>query len=142
MKIAKPFGATAIVVSVLLIGLTFLQTDLFHSKLALLSASVSLLTLILSWYLIGLKKAKIAMITNGISIVLGVATLFLGLFPRVMVSSINPEYSLTIANASSSLYTLTLMTKVAIIFVPIVLAYQAWTYWIFRKRVTPKDIEY
>jgi len=142
LKIAKPFGATAIVVSVLLIGLTFLQTDLFNSKLALLSATVSLLALILSWYLIVLRKAKIAMITNGLSIVLGVATLFLGLFPRVMVSSINPEYSLTISNASSSLYTLTLMTKVAVIFVPIVLGYQAWTYWIFRKRVTPKDIEY
>jgi len=142
LKIAKPFGAAAIVVSILLIGLTFLQTDLFHSKLALLSALVSLVALILSWYLIVLKKAKIAMLTNGLSIVLGVATLFLGLFPRVMVSSINPEYSLTIANASSSLYTLTLMTKVAVIFVPIVLGYQAWTYWIFRKRVTPKDIEY
>ena len=142
LKIAKPFGAAAIVVSILLIGLTFLQTDLFHSKLALLSALVSLVALILSWYLIVLKKAKIAMLTNGLSIVLGVATLFLGLFPRVMVSSINPEYSLTISNASSSLYTLTLMTKVAVIFVPIVLGYQAWTYWIFRKRVTPKDIEY
>jgi cytochrome d ubiquinol oxidase subunit II len=82
------------------------------------------------------------MITNGLSIGLGVAALFAGLFPRVMVSSIKPEYNLTIANASSSMNTLTLMTKVAIIFVPIVLAYQIWTYWIFRKRVTAKDLEY
>jgi cytochrome d ubiquinol oxidase subunit II len=142
LKMARTVGIYAIGISIVLILLTFLQTDAFASKLAILSAFVALVTLILSWYLIGVKKAREAMLTNGISIALGVATLFLGLFPRVMVSSIKPEYSLTIANASSSLNTLTLMTKVAIIFVPIVLAYQVWTYWIFRKRVTKKDLEY
>lgn len=140
--IAKPFGASAIIISVLLIVLTFLQTDMFNSKLALTLAIVSLVCLILSWYLVGVKKAKIAMLTNGLSIALGVAALFAGLFPRVMVSSIKPEYSLTITNASSTVNTLALMTKVAIIFVPIVLGYQAWSYWIFRKRVTTKDLEY
>jgi cytochrome d oxidase, subunit II (cydB) len=125
--IAKPFGASAIIISVLLIVLTFLQTDMFNSKLALTLAIVSLVCLILSWYLVGVKKAKIAMLTNGLSIALGVAALFAGLFPRVMVSPPPP---------------LALMTKVAIIFVPIVLGYQAWSYWIFRKRVTTKDLEY
>jgi cytochrome d ubiquinol oxidase subunit II len=142
LNIAKPFGVSAIVVSVLLFVLTFLQTDMFNSKLALVAAIVSLVCLILSWYLVGVKKAKIAMLTNGLSIALGVAALFAGLFPRVMVSSIKPEYSLTITNASSTVNTLALMTKVAVIFVPIVLAYQAWSYWIFRKRVTTKDLEY
>lgn len=142
LNIAKPFGVSAIVVSVLLFVLTFLQTDMFNSKLALVAAIVSLVCLILSRYLVGVKKAKIAMLTNGLSIALGVAALFAGLFPRVMVSSIKPEYSLTIANASSTVNTLALMTKVAVIFVPIVLAYQAWSYWIFRKRVTTKDLEY
>ncbi|WP_160688695.1 cytochrome d ubiquinol oxidase subunit II [Clostridium sp. C2-6-12] len=142
INIAKPFGVSAIIVSVLLFVLTFLQTDMFNSKLALVAAIVSLVCLILSWYLVGVKKAKIAMLTNGLSIALGVAALFAGLFPRVMVSSIKPEYSLTIANASSTVNTLALMTKVAVIFVPIVLAYQAWSYWIFRKRVTTKDLEY
>jgi len=142
LKMARTFGIGAISASVLLILLTFLQTDLFNNNLALVAALVALVTLILSWYLIGVEKAKIAMLTNGFSIALGVAALFLGLFPRVMVSSISPEYSITITNASSSLYTLTLMTKVAIVFVPIVLSYQAWTYWIFRKRVTVKDLEY
>jgi cytochrome d ubiquinol oxidase subunit II len=142
LNIAKPFGVSAIVVSVLLFVLTFLQTDMFNSKLALVAAIVSLVCLILSWYLVGVKKAKIAMLTNGLSIALGVAALFAGLFPRVMVSNIKPEYSLTITNASSTVNTLALMTKVAVIFVPIVLAYQAWSYWIFRKRVTTKDLEY
>ena len=66
---------------------------------------------------------------------------FAGLFPRLMVSSLNPAYSLTITNASSSPYTLSIMTVAAGIFVPIVLIYQAWSYHIFRKRVTPKDAE-
>ena len=55
-----------------------------------------------------------------------------------MVSSLDPAYSLTIYNASSSAYTLRVMSIVALIFVPIVLVYQGWTYWIFRKRVSEK----
>ena len=58
------------------------------------------------------------------------------MFPRVMVSSLNPDWSLTIYNASSSQYTLTVMSMIALIFVPIVLAYQGWTYYMFRKRIT------
>ena len=58
-----------------------------------------------------------------------------------MVSSPNPAYSLTIQNASSTPYTLSVMTVVAVIFVPIVLAYQGWTYYTFRKRVTRQSIE-
>jgi cytochrome d ubiquinol oxidase subunit II len=79
-----------------------------------------------------------AFFVTALSIVLSVATIFLILFPRVMVSSLNPDWSLTIYNASSSPYTLTVMTIVAVIFVPIVLAYQAWTYWVFRKRIEAK----
>ncbi len=59
-----------------------------------------------------------------------------------MVSSLNPEWSLTITNASNSTYTLTLMTCVAFVFVPIILAYQFWVYWTFRHRVTEKDLHY
>jgi cytochrome d ubiquinol oxidase subunit II len=73
--------------------------------------------------------------TSG-TIVFLVATLFLALYPRVVVSSLDPSYSLTIHNAASSAKTLGIMSVVALVFVPIVLAYQAWTYWVFRHRVT------
>jgi len=73
-----------------------------------------------------------------ITIAASVITLFMILFPRVMISSSNPDWSLTIYTASSSDYTLRVMTIVAVIFVPIVLAYQAWSYWVFRKRVQAK----
>lgn len=84
-----------------------------------------------------------AFITNTLAIAMSTISIFLYLFPRVMVSSLNPAWSLTIYNASSSPYTLTIMSIVALIFVPIVLLYQGWTYRVFRKRITVKtDLEY
>ncbi|MCX5211642.1 cytochrome d ubiquinol oxidase subunit II [Kitasatospora sp. NBC_00240] len=77
---------------------------------------------------------------SGLTIVAAVAMLFLALFPDVMPSTLNPEWSLTVSNASSSPYTLKLMTIVAAIFTPIVLLYQAWTYWVFRKRIGVQHI--
>jgi len=69
-----------------------------------------------------------------------VLTIFAFLYPNVMVSSLNPDWSLTIENASSSFTTLRLMTIVTLVFLPVVLLYQAWTYWVFRKRVS-SDVE-
>lgn len=70
-----------------------------------------------------------------------VVMLFAALFPFVMPSTIDPAFSLTIENASSTPYTLTIMSWTALVALPLVLAYQAWTYWIFRKRVTRRSIE-
>jgi cytochrome d ubiquinol oxidase subunit II len=70
------------------------------------------------------------------TIALAVASLFIALFPDVMPSSLDPAWSLTTTNAASTQYTLSIMTVVAVIFVPLVLLYQGWTYWVFRKRVT------
>ncbi|MFS0866671.1 cytochrome d ubiquinol oxidase subunit II [Microbacterium sp. 179-B 1A2 NHS] len=75
------------------------------------------------------------------TIVFAVLTLWLALFPFVMPSTTDPAYSLTIENASSSDYTLTIMSWAALVCLPLVLAYQAWTYWVFRKRVTRVAIE-
>ena len=63
-------------------------------------------------------------------------TLFTDLYPNVMISSTNPAYNLTIANTASPSYTLKLMSIVAIVFLPVVLAYQAWNYYVFRKRIS------
>ncbi|MEV8586911.1 cytochrome d ubiquinol oxidase subunit II [Streptomyces sp. NPDC051180] len=72
---------------------------------------------------------------SGVTIAAAVAMLFLALFPNVMPSSLNPEWSLTVTNASSSPYTLKIMTWCAAIATPLVLLYQSWTYWVFRKRI-------
>ena len=71
---------------------------------------------------------------------LAVAGLFLSLFPNVMPSTIDAAYSLTTTNASATDYTLTIMTWVAVLFTPIVLIYQGWTYWVFRKRISVHHI--
>ena len=66
-------------------------------------------------------------------------SLFIDLFPHTMVSTTDRAYSLTLNASASSHYTLTVMTIVAVILLPVVLAYQAWTYWVFRHRIGPED---
>ncbi len=76
-----------------------------------------------------------AFVGSALAIGLAVTALFAGLFPDVMPSSTDPAYSLTVDNASSTPYTLEIMTWVAVIFTPVVLAYQGWSYWVFRRRI-------
>ncbi|MFR9794505.1 cytochrome d ubiquinol oxidase subunit II [Streptomyces sp. MS06] len=77
---------------------------------------------------------------SGVTIVAAVAMLFLTLFPNVMPSTLNEDWSLTVTNASSSPYTLKIMTWCAGVATPIVLLYQGWTYWVFRKRIGTQHI--
>ncbi|MFI9808331.1 cytochrome d ubiquinol oxidase subunit II [Streptomyces sp. NPDC052301] len=77
---------------------------------------------------------------SGVTIVASVAMLFLSLFPNVMPSTLDGSWSLTVSNASSSPYTLKIMTWLAAIATPIVLLYQGWTYWVFRKRIGTQHI--
>jgi cytochrome d ubiquinol oxidase subunit II len=77
---------------------------------------------------------------TAVTIALAVVALFVALFPDVMPSTINPAYSLTTTNASSTSYTLSIMTVIAVIFMPLVLLYQGWTYWVFRRRIGVNQI--
>ncbi|RLK25600.1 cytochrome bd-I ubiquinol oxidase subunit 2 apoprotein [Micromonospora sp. M71_S20] len=72
---------------------------------------------------------------TAVAIALAVATLFAALFPNVLPSTGDIAGTLTATNAASTPYTLKIMTWVAVVFTPIVLAYQGWTYWVFRKRI-------
>jgi len=83
-----------------------------------------------------------AFISSSIAIATFVSGLFVALYPRVMPSSLGSQFDLTITNASSSDYTLKVMTVVAVIMTPIVLVYQGWTYWVFRKRVSASQIQH
>lgn len=76
-----------------------------------------------------------------ITVAAAVVMLFSALFPYVMPSTVDDAFSLTIENASSTPYTLTIMSWTALIAIPLVLLYQGWTYWVFRKRVTRVSIE-
>jgi cytochrome bd ubiquinol oxidase subunit II len=71
-----------------------------------------------------------------VAIALSIITIFVDLYPKVMVSSTNPAYSLTVYNSASTPYSLKVMTVVAVVLLPVVLAYQAWTYYVFRRRIS------
>lgn len=133
----KLYIAAAIMVVILAIT-TYIFTDI-STKIGVnpgIMPIASVVVLLVTIYFINNKMEGWAFIFTGAHIVLTQIAFFTLMFPRVMISSTNPFYSLTIYNASSSQYTLTVMSIIALIFVPIVLAYQGWTYYMFRKRIT------
>ena len=81
-----------------------------------------------------------AFLATAVAMLATVATIFVFLYPRVMVSSTNAAFNLTVHNASSSSYTLKVMTVVTVIFLPLVLLYQGWTFYVFRKRIDVGDV--
>ncbi|MEU6183400.1 cytochrome d ubiquinol oxidase subunit II [Streptomyces coeruleorubidus] len=107
------------------------------SLVALVAAVASL---VLALVAARAKREGWAFALSGLTIVATVAMLFLTLFPNVMPSTLNPDWSLTVTNASSSPYTLKIMTWCAAIATPVVMVYQGWTYWVFRKRIGTQHI--
>ena len=81
-----------------------------------------------------------AFLLSAVSTALLVVGWFASLYPDVLPSTTDPAFSLTVDNAASTPYTLTLMSWVALAFVPLILAYQAWSYWVFRRRISVKNI--
>jgi len=104
----------------------------------------AVIAVLLSGWFIRQKMDGWAFAVNSLGIVLMSATIFMILYPRVLVSILDPNFSLTIYNSASGPTTLRIMSIVALIFVPIVLIYQGWSYWVFRKRITadPTDLHY
>ena len=76
-----------------------------------------------------------AFVATAGAILMAVATMFGSLYPDVLPSTTSAANSLTTTNASSTHYTLVIMTWVAFVFTPLVLLYQSWTYWVFRRRI-------
>jgi cytochrome d ubiquinol oxidase subunit II len=137
-------GRLWLVVSVVLLALlaaTYFATDIYE-HLGLNPGIVpitGMVAILLTGFFVRRDRQGWAFVTTAITIAFSLVTMFLIMYPRVMISSIDPSYSLTISNASSTPYTLTVMTVVALIFVPIVLVYQGWSYWVFRKRLSTKS---
>lgn len=140
----KIYVATAVVV-VLFVVLTGVYTDAFATKGAILIPlyTVAIILYLALYPLLRNKKEGLSFTTTGLILVLVTASFFIALFPNVLISSIDPAYNLTVYNAASGAYSLKVMTVVAATLVPIVLAYTAWSYYIFRKRVSHKEhLEY
>jgi cytochrome d ubiquinol oxidase subunit II len=102
---------------------------------AILAAASALCLLAATLLVRGDEPARAFAATAGAILTFFLA-LFLDLFPHTMVSSTSSAFDMTLSRSASSDYTLTVMTVVAVLLVPVVLAYQAWTYWVFRERVS------
>ncbi|MEQ7807302.1 cytochrome d ubiquinol oxidase subunit II [Priestia megaterium] len=122
-------------------GMTFFETDLFsnHSRLMLYTFFIGIFVYLLAGFFLTRKKDGWAFAMSGLILILSISSIFAGLFPTVLVSSINESYSLTIHNAASGSYSLKIMSYAAIALLPFVLGYQIWSYYVFRKRVDHKE---
>lgn len=131
-RLAFKLGPAA---AVLALGfLVWTQADNGNGR-SLVAMIVAVVSLVLAIGAITAGREGWSFAFSGVTIAAAVAMLFLTLFPNVMPSSLNEAWNLTVSNASSSPYTLTIMTWCAGIATPVVLLYQGWTYWVFRKRI-------
>ncbi|WP_286958316.1 MULTISPECIES: cytochrome d ubiquinol oxidase subunit II [Arsenicicoccus] len=128
--------AAAVVAVVFLVWVMMLTGNTGSWILAVLAA----VALVVGLLMTRLGRDGVAFTGTAAAIALAVWALFTALFPDVMPSSTNPAWSLTHENAASTDLTLKIMTGAAVVFTPIVLAYTAWTYWIFRKRISTHHI--
>ena len=144
-QVARYAWIPVLVLVLAFVGFSAFQTTMFAtpSVVKLIALAVAVVALLAAIVMILRKRMGLAFIGTGTAILATVVLLFATLFPRVLPSTLNAAYDLTIYNASSSQYTLQVMSVVALTLVPIVLAYQAWTYWVFRKRLTSQSrLEY
>ncbi|RAS88709.1 cytochrome d ubiquinol oxidase subunit II [Priestia endophytica] len=120
---------------------TFFKTDLFtvHGNLLEYLFLVGIVVYLFLGYFLTRGRDGWAFFSSGLVIMLATGSLFIGLFPRVMISSINEAYNLTIHNAASGAYSLKVITYLGLTLLPFVLGYQIWSYYVFRKRINHKE---
>ncbi|MEU3253015.1 cytochrome d ubiquinol oxidase subunit II [Streptomyces sp. NPDC006997] len=135
--LALQVGLVTAVLALVFLGWTQIDNGDAASLAAL---AVAVVALVASLAATRAGREGWAFTLSGLTIVAAVAMLFLTLFPNVMPSSLNADWSLTVTNASSSPYTLKIMTWCAGLATPVVLLYQSWTYWVFRKRIGTQHI--
>ncbi|HKH08869.1 MAG TPA: cytochrome d ubiquinol oxidase subunit II [Agromyces sp.] len=139
---ARRLAARSGLVTIVVAAAFLLWTGLaFGTPLFWVLAGVAAVALIGGWLANARGAEGFAFSMLALTVAAAVLALFSALFPDVMPASNDAANSLTIENASSSTYTLTVMSWTALIFLPLVLAYQGWTYWVFRKRITRASIE-
>ena len=140
-RVANRMWVATLVVAVLFLLYSYPEvlSKAQYLGVSLVFLGIAVVALLVDGYF--LKKGEMlkAFWAGGVTILGVTAGFFAALYPNVMPSTLDPKYSLTIYNASSSPYTLKVMTIVALVLVPIVLVYQGWTYYTFRQRISVKD---
>ncbi|MBR4905128.1 MAG: cytochrome d ubiquinol oxidase subunit II [Selenomonadaceae bacterium] len=136
------YGVATTIFYAVFAAVAAVQTDILAKPATVIFLAVSVASVLLGCYSAKVGNACKAFSASTVAIATLTAGFFIALFPRIMVSSISPDFSLNIYNAASTPNTLFLMTVAAVIFVPIVLCYQAWSYKVFKDRITPADVHY
>ena len=129
-----PFTTAAVIGFIIWTHVTA-TTTFFLNVIELLAV----LAAIAAAWLVYEHREGFAFAASTVTIAACVLSIFVDLYPNVMVSSTNHAYNLTVYNTASGAYSLKAMTVVVIIFLPLVLGYQTWTYYVFRKRVSSSD---
>ncbi|MFH0243302.1 cytochrome d ubiquinol oxidase subunit II [Streptomyces sp. HK10] len=135
--LAVRLGLLTAALAVAFLGWTQLDRGDTATLIALAAAALALLAAVRA---IAAGREGWSFTLSGVTVVAAVAMLFLALYPNVMPSTLDPAWSLTVTNSASSPYTLTIMTWLAALATPLVLLYQGWTYWVFRKRIGTQHI--
>ncbi len=129
-----PLAATTVVVGAVVLAASA------RSGASIASMGVAAIALAAAAVAVRRGREGRAFAATGLAIAGTVAAVFLALFPDVVPSTLDPRWSLTAAGTASSPYTLTIITWAALVLLPAVVAYQAWTYWVFRQRIGRHDI--
>lgn len=144
VALANRVWPALLVVAVLFLGYTYPATKLYDNYLKapvlLIIPLVAVTALLLIKVFAGKGENGKAFVCSCMTVLFVVATGVAGLFPNLLPSSLDPASNLTIYNSSSSPLTLKLMTVVALIVVPIVIAYKIWVYRIFRAPVSGEEV--
>ncbi len=141
-RFARQMGIPVAIVLLLFVIFSYVPSAVFKysvSSALIFAIFVIAFIAVFSVRFLVIKRGGWAFTLMGLTIALTTLGMFLGIYPNVMISSTNPQWNLTIYNAASNQHSLFVMTIVALVLVPIVLAYQIWTYYIFRKRVKITD---
>jgi len=102
---------------------------------------LTILSVIAAVWLVYEHREGFAFAATTITMASSIVSIFVGLYPNVMVSSTSAAYNLTVHNTASGGYSLKAMTVVVIIFMPLVLAYQTWSYYVFRRRISTREFQ-
>jgi cytochrome d ubiquinol oxidase subunit II len=131
-----PFTGAAVTAFIIWTHVTA-STAFFLNVIELLA----ILAILAAVWLVYAHRDGFAFAATTVTIAASIISIFVDLYPNVMVSSSNPAYNLTVHNTASNPYSLKAMTVVVIIFLPLVLAYQTWTYYVFRRRVSRQEFQ-
>jgi cytochrome d ubiquinol oxidase subunit II len=131
-----PFTGAAVIGFIIWTHVTA-STTFFLNVIELLAV----LAVLAAVWLVYEHREGFAFAATAVTIASCILAIFVDLYPSVMVSSTNPAYNLTVRNTASGAYSLKVMTVVVIILLPVVLAYQTWTYYVFRRRISRQEFQ-